>query len=220
MSEDVEPGIRASDDDRRRVVAALSEAFSRGQLDYAELDERTARVWATTHRAELLTPLQDLMPDPAGVLSGPPQAPADVPVPRAGADTARQQVTGEPGGQSFSFSLLGVSQKRGQWLSARTHASLALLGATTLDLRRARLSSHETTVWAFGVLGAVELLVPEDVIVHGDGIGVLGAFEVTRDGQVSVNQQDLPADAPVIRVRGLGLLGAVTVRRVPRGSPE
>lgn len=222
MSEDVSPDYRASDDDRSRVAQALSESFSRGQLTYAELDERTAQVWAATFRAELLAPLSDLMPDPAGVLDEQPPAAQVSPAParRTGAETAQQQVTGEPGGKSFSFSVVGASQKRGHWLCARNHVSLAVVGATTLDLRRARLAAQETTIWAFGIVGAVELLVPEDVLVIGEGIGIVGAFDVGKDREVTVEQRDLPADVPVIRVRGLGLVGAVSVRRVPRNATD
>lgn len=221
MSEEASPGLRASDSDRQRVAQALSEAFSNGQLSYSELDDRTAQVWAATHRSELLAPLRDLMSDPAGVLSGePPTVPAPTPASRIGAETARHQVTSESGGQTFSIAMVGVSQKHGQWLVARNHVSLSMIGATTIDLRRARFAAPETTIWAFGIVGAAEILVPEDVSVIGEGIGVVGAFEVTKDKEVTVEQKDLPVDAPVIRVRGLGLVGAVTVRRVPRDAPE
>ncbi|AGF71494.1 DUF1707 SHOCT-like domain-containing protein [Corynebacterium halotolerans] len=223
MSDGGTPRLRASDDDRRRVAAALSDAFARGQLDYGELDARTEQVWSARYRDELFAPLSDLLPDPARILED--RAPAPRPrtaprSPRAGAETARQQVTGEPGGQSLTFSLLGMSQKRGDWLCSPTHHTTAMLGSTVIDLRLARLTCAETTINAFGVLGAVEILVPEDVLVIGDGYGVLGAFEVTEDKKVTVAQRDLPADAPVVRVRGLGLLGSVGIRRVPRESGD
>lgn len=213
MSAEDHPRLRATDDDRHRVTAALSEAFSHGQLDYEELDVRTRQVWAARHRDELLAPLADLVADPAHVLDSPglalrPEAPAPV-APR---------VTGEAGGRVLSFATMGMSEKRGNWLLARAHTSLALVGATVLDLRRARLTGPETTITALGLLGSVEILVPEDVRVLGEGVGVLGSFEVRRDDDVAVSQDDLPTDAPVVRVRGLGLLGAVVVRRVPRAS--
>ncbi len=227
MSEEDASRMRASHGDRERVTAALSEAFSNGQLDYEEFDERAKKVWELRYRDELLTVLTDLVPDPAAALDAPPPAvrPAAEPGLRgtsAGTEgwLARRQVTGEPGGQAISFAMMGVSEKRGDWLLGRGHTSLGLMGSTVLDLRRARLSAQETTIWAFGLMGSVEILVPEDIRVLGDGIGILGSFEVRREGDVTVSQHELPDDAPVVRVRGLGLMGAISVRRVPRDAPD
>lgn len=221
MSEDATPDLRASDGDRQLVAQALSQAFSRGQLSYSELDDRTAKVWAATFRKELFVPLADLMSDPASVLvEASPDPTALTPMRHTGAEIAKPHFTGGSVGQRFSFAMVGASQKRGHWLIARQHVSVSLVGATTLDLRRVRFTAPETTIWAFGVVGAVEVLVPEDVLVHSDGIGIVGAFEVTKDKEVTVEQRDLPADAPVIRVRGLGLVGAVSVRRVPRAATD
>lgn len=65
---DETPPLRADDEDRNRITTALGEALSRGQLSYAEFDERTGQAWAATHRAELLALLADLLPDPARLL--------------------------------------------------------------------------------------------------------------------------------------------------------
>lgn len=48
---------------------------------------------------------------------------------------------------------LGLSERRGDWLISPTHVSLSVLGSTVIDLRHARLSSEETVITAFGVLG-------------------------------------------------------------------
>lgn len=221
MTDSGSPRLRASDDDRNRIAAALSEAFARGQLSYEEFEERTQRVWAARHRDELLTPVSDLMSNPARVLEQrmSPHT-GTVPTPRAGAGTARQQVTGEVGGRALSFAALGLSERRGDWLISPTHVSLSVLGSTVIDLRHVRLASEETVITAFGVLGAVEILVPEDVLVVGEGYGILGAFEITRDRRVTVSQRDLPAGSPVVRIRGLGLLGSVSIRLLPRKSGD
>ncbi|WP_034990424.1 DUF1707 SHOCT-like domain-containing protein [Corynebacterium halotolerans] len=227
MSDGAPPPMRASDDDRHRVAAALSDAFARGQLDYGEFDERTKRVWVAKHHDELLDPLIDLMPDPARVLAAPPPAvrPERTPEPGryppdTGTDTASRQVTGEPGGQSFTLALMGGSGKRGDWLCAPHHVSIAVMGGTDLDLRRARFHAHETTITAVALMGGTDIIVPHDVRVINDGVGVMGAFDIEEDEDVLDSMEELPTNAPVIRINGLGLMGAVTMRRARRESTD
>lgn len=221
------PPLRADDEDRNRVATALSGAFSRGQLSYAEFDERTAQAWAATHRGELLALLADLLPDPAAIFDD------RSPVPRPGGDPepvgqhrpadsgiARRKVTGETGGRSLTLAVMGSSEKRGDWLCAPHHMSIALMAGTELDLRQARFQAAETTITAVALMGGTDITVPHDVRVINDGIGVMGAFEIEEDEDVTGAMAELPADAPVIRIAGLALMGAVSVRRAHRDSTD
>jgi hypothetical protein len=64
MDPRLNPGIRASDDDRRRVVAALERHTADGRLSLDEFAERVTRaLGATTHR-ELAAVTQDLPTEP------------------------------------------------------------------------------------------------------------------------------------------------------------
>jgi hypothetical protein len=60
-----EPRMRASDDDRRRVVAALERHTAAGRLSLDEYAERVSRAYgaATHHDLEAIT--ADLPPEPA-----------------------------------------------------------------------------------------------------------------------------------------------------------
>lgn len=218
--DDSTPRIRASDNDRNRVTAALSEAFAEGKLDYEELDERTQQVWNTRYRDELLTPLADLFPDPTEVLDPklPEQRAQQSPAPQAPRNMASQQVTGEANGLQSSIAIMGGSEKSGNWLCAPTHAAIAIMGGTEIDLRRARLASHETVITAVALMGGIEIVVPDDVVVISDGVGIMGGFGVTSDKDVTLRMDQLPLNAPVIRVRGLGIMGGVGVRRARRNS--
>ncbi|MDO5670981.1 MAG: DUF1707 domain-containing protein [Corynebacterium sp.] len=212
--------IRASDDDRQRAAAALSQAFSQGQLDYREFDERTQLIWSTKYREELLTPLEDLFPDPAAVLDQrtPAVRPDYSPEPRPHQPPARSQVTGESGGDAFSVAIMGGSERAGNWLCSPTHTSLAIMGGTGVDLREARLGAQETVINAIAVMGGIEIIVPEDVRVVSDGIGIMGGFGISDDESVTLRREDIPADAPVIRFRGIALMGGVGVTRKARGA--
>ncbi len=211
--------IRASDEDRTRAAEALSHAFSQGQLDYLEFDERTSAIWATKYRDELLLPLADLYPDPARVLDRqlPSVRPGHTPTPAPQSRTrSLQQVTGETGGDSFSLAVMGGSERAGGWMCAPTHTSLALMGGTVLDLRHARLGAHETLIFAVAVMGGIEITVPEDVQVICDGAGIMGEFGIRDHESVTLAREDVPADAPVIRLRGLALMGEVAIIRKAR----
>ena len=187
------PRLRASDDDRNRVNLALSQAFSEGRIDFEEFDERTGQVLAARYRDELSAPLADLLPDPAVVFEGPLPAvrPDDSPAPasRAYPAPSRSLVTGEQGGSALSLAIMGGSERRGDWLIAPVHTSIAIMGGNDIDLTEARLSAQETVIYAVGLMGGVDILVPEDVRVFSEGAGVI-AFQG--------NQEMIAIGAPVL----------------------
>lgn len=206
---DDSPRMRASDEDRQRVAAALDHAFTHGQLDYAEFDERTRRVWASTHRDELLIQLGDLFPDPSRIIDH------GLPVP---AIVASRQITAQPGGDALTFALMGGAERKGNWLCSPTHTAVVVMGGAEIDLRHARLGAQETVITAVAVMGGIEIIVPEDVRVVSDGIGLLGGFGVGNHPSADPEQGRLPADAPVIRIRGLAFMGGVEILRKARGA--
>ena len=180
------PRLRASDDDRSRVVASLQEALGRGQLTLGEFDERAKLAYGARFRDELDMLLADLGPDP----SPPPARPTPRPAP-----APRDQITGTGagggGGTNLSVGVLGSTSYHGVWQVGANHTAIA-------------------------VMGSVEIYVPEDFRVISDGAGVMGSFSVEDDKGVTLRQADVAADAPVIRVRGVGLMGSVEIYRVPR----
>ena len=113
----------------------------------------------------------------------------------------------------------GETEKTGNWVCAPSHVSVAIMGGNDIDLRFTRLGAQETRITAIAVMGEIEIYVPEDVRVVCDGVGVMGSFEVSTDESVTVRMEDLPSDAPVIRVSGLGLMGGVGVTRLSRVVP-
>jgi predicted membrane protein len=87
-----------------------------------------------------------------------------------------------------------------------------VFGGAELDLREARLESHEVTIDVKAVFGGVDIVVPDDVIAIVDGTAVFGGF----DDKVSTNQ---PATgAPVVRIGGKAVFGGVSVHRRPGDS--
>ena len=71
---------------------------------------------------------------------------------------------------------------------------------------------------AVAIMGGIDIIVPDDVRVIDDGIGIMGGFGIEDHPSCTVPVAQLPADAPVIRVRGLALMGGVGITRAARGA--
>ncbi|MEH0146653.1 DUF1707 domain-containing protein [Corynebacterium sp. Q4381] len=193
------PRKRASNTERERISQLLDDAHVDGQLSLTEFDDRTKALWAATYADELPALVADLTPVEHG--SG-----------------TLEPISSQPGGSALSFSIMGESVKKGRWHVAPTHTSITVMGGNDLDLRNATLSAHETVINAFAVMGGIDIIVPDDVRVIDDGIGVLGGFERRDDPSSSTSHDHLPSDAPVVRVRGLALMGGVDIIRAARDA--
>jgi hypothetical protein len=66
----------------------------------------------------------------------------------------------------------------------------------------------------FSLFGGSNLVIPEGVRVEHRGRGLLGWDEVDSPGTPA---SSLPADAPVVRVRSVSILGGTDVKR---GKPR
>ena len=203
MDNPTPPRKRASDAERDTAAKHLQDAFADGQISMAEFDERSRALYAATYADELPGLVEDLSP---------------VKRPDREASPSHTLVTGESGGSAFTLSVMGGSERTGQWLMAPTHTSLTLMGGNALDLREARFAAHETTVNAVAIMGGIDIIVPDDVRVIDDGIGIMGGFGIEDHPSCTVSVADLPADAPVVRVRGFALMGGVGIIRAARGA--
>lgn len=204
------PSLRASDTERETTAMMLQNSYSEGRLTLAEFDERTTKAYAARFQSELVELTRDL----PTVRSGHDDRPE---VRRAGAPARR--VTGGSG-PSTSLAVMGGVERTGVWTLPAEHTVLALMGGIEIDLRRANLQAHETTIRAFAIMGGIEIIVPDDVHVDVEGLGLMGGFgeesgESTKDPR-PVRQA--PPGAPRIRVTGLALMAGIGVRRVPRDS--
>jgi Domain of unknown function (DUF1707)/Cell wall-active antibiotics response 4TMS YvqF len=189
--------MRASDADRDRVAEQLRQAAGDGRLSIAELQDRLDALYAAKTYGELEPVVADL-PDasrPAAHLA-PKQTSGDV-SPRVG---------GRPVARTAKAVFGGLS-RRGQWVVPSHYTVKAVFGGAELDLREARLESHEVTIDVKAVFGGVDIVVPDDVIAIVDGTAVFGGF----DDKVSTSQ---PATgAPVVRIGGKAVFGGVSVHR-------
>jgi hypothetical protein len=194
-----QPPMRASHADRERVAAALQHAMSEGRLTVAELEGRLDSVYAAKTIAEL-EPLTRDLPGSALSLSKSAQPVA----PRAASEAQWVHSAGGPAKANLVGIMSGVVRK-GPWVVPEHINCVAIMGGIELNFTEAQLTSRETVMNVTAIMGGVEITVPEGITVICEGIGIMGAFEDS-------SRQVYGPEAPVLRLKGLALMGGVEVR--------
>lgn len=190
-----EPAIRASDRERDAATQRLQEAFAEGRLDDSEFDQRMRTALSARTRPELDRLLADLPPQP-----GPPAG-------------LGHDVAGRPPGR-LAVAFKSSVRRAGRWRVPGHYRTVVYKGNGWLDLRAAELAAAETTLLTVAYKSRITILVPPGVRVEASGFG---ADTDTEAGPA------LPADAPVIHVRGFSYKGTIRVRNRPPedpGTPE
>jgi Domain of unknown function (DUF1707) len=188
------PAIRVSDLDRDAVANRLQDAFAEGRLDDGEFDQRmraalTARL--STELEVLTTDLPDM-----------PQRPAAVAARSAGPKPGR-----------FAIAFKSSVRRGGRWRVPERFTSVIYKGSARLDLRVAELTGPATTVVAVAYKSHIDVLVPPGVRVELEGFGVSKGWSAEED-----LERLLPANAPVVHVRGLAYKGTIEVSTRPPGN--
>jgi Domain of unknown function (DUF1707) len=178
------PAPRASDADREAALERLRTAFVDGLLTDEEFDQRAHAALTARSTGGLERLLVDL---PLTSATSTPSTTSDQPV-------------------RFTMAILGETQRRWRWRVAPRLTAVCVLGGCVLDLRAATFTAPVTTITAVAVLSGVDVLVPPGVRVELSVYGLFG------DAGSLVPEQDLPPDAPLVRVRCFALLGGVEAK--------
>lgn len=192
----VTPEMRAGDADRERVAQVLRDAAGDGRLTLEELDERLTAVYAAKTYADL-EPLTRDLPVPG---ASPP-----APAPAGAADW--RPVEGAPSWRT-GFGIMSGFRRVGVWNVPRRFRAFAFWGGGKIDLREARFEERETTIRALAIMGGFEIIVPDDITVHVNGLGIMGGFDQRASGH------GVPG-SPTVVIRGLAFWGGVGVKRRP-----
>ncbi|MFD4175349.1 MULTISPECIES: DUF1707 SHOCT-like domain-containing protein [Streptomyces] len=184
--------IRASDADRDRIADILREAMAEGRLTADEHAERIDLVYRAKTVGELQPMVRDL---PAS--SGPTVRPDSQPY-----------VYGPESPDGPADNLVAVfssATRKGRWrVGGRTNA-FALFGSVEIDLTEALFGQRFTVINATSIFGSVDIRVPENISLRGNGTGVFGTFEVRT-------LESAEAEAPVVVVNGYSVFGTVEAR--------
>lgn len=185
---------------RERTVDALCEHFANDVLKVEEFERRVD----VAHRAETLKELQDLLLDlPSGDLPIRVEDASKLPMARPEPAVPASRVKD----RDTVVAVLSASNRKGRWIPARRSTVVGVLGSVELDYREALLGPGVTEVMAVAVLGSIEILVPPGLYVECEGIAVLGNVEHVEDSPLEVHP-----DGPMLRIRGVSVLGSVEVR--------
>lgn len=181
--------VRASDTERDAVAELLNEALAEGRLDTEEHTERLDAVYAAKIRAEL----EPLVADLPAQRSAEPEAPVQ---------GVERVVDAEPTSRSAVVVMSGASRE-GPWVVPKRFTAASVMGHVEIDLREARFTAQHTTIQAHTLMGSVEVVVPDDVVLRVEGMGVMGAY--WTEGEVP---EKTAPEAPVVTVTGVSLMGA------------
>ena len=180
--------MRAADTDRIQVAQLLTDAAAQGRLQMSEYEDRLTKVYAAQTNDELDRLSYDL----------------------PGASTRpRHAGVCRPAPSTIVFAIMSGFERRGRWNVPRRLTTLALWGGGIIDLRYADFTSPEVEIHSYSIMGGQTILVPPEVNIDVQGVGVMGKFDRKSAGQ------GYPG-APHVVVKGFSLWGSVGIRRMPR----
>jgi hypothetical protein len=182
--------LRASDDDRERVVELLAAAAADGRLTLEEHSHRVQRAYQARTLGELAALTTDLV-SPAG-------QPLQL-------DDSRTVTA-----------FFATVQRNGRWVVPDRLTVTAVGGQVILDLREALLQSMHTVLHATLVGGQLHLVVPERVQVTLTNSRQPG--RVRPD--LATRQVPAAGGSPSIEVRSFTVAGRVHVHAPRRGGPR
>lgn len=188
---------------RERAIEVLMEHFSRDMMDLDEFEERLDSVDRCSTAGELRALLRKLPPLESTELA------TDM-IPAGGGETIVVDAD-RVRDHGFFVSVLGGTNRTGRWIPARKNFALGVLGGLSLDFRECLFGPGVTDLNVLTILGRVEIIVPPEMAVEVDGMAILGGFDHQTDVPLRTNP-----NLPILRIRGLAVLGGVGVEvRLP-----
>ena len=184
-SPDIRPpdsaAMLASNAERDTAARRLQEAFAEHRLTDDEFDTRIRAALTARTTADLGKLTADL--------------PAAAPAVLVAGGSVRK-----PG--RFAVALKSSISRVGRWTVPARFFSLVYKGSGLIDLRAAELTAAVTTVVAVSYKSRTQIVLPPGVRLELGGAGVSAIGEAGE-------RPDLPADAPVVRVKGVAYKGTI-----------
>jgi hypothetical protein len=178
--------LRAADTDRIQVAQLLTDSAAQGRLTLTDYEDRLARAYAAT----TLDELDALSADLPGI-----------------ANTRRGAC--KPAPSTMLLAVMSGFERRGRWNVPSKLTTFTLFGGGVVDLRYADFTSPQVEIHAYSIMGGQTILLPPEVNVKIEGLGVMGGFDHNVDGAGA-------AGAPNITIKGFALWGGVGIKRKRR----
>ena len=180
--------LRASDNDRERVVEVLAAAVADGRLTLEEHSHRVERAYQARTLGELATLTADLV------------------------SAAGQPLQLDDSRTVTAF--FATVQREGRWVVPDRLTVTAVGGQVILDMREALLQGMHTVVHATLIGGQLHLVVPERVRVVLTKSRQPGRVQP----DLAARQAPASAGSPLIEVRAYTIAGRVHVHAPRRGG--
>ena len=100
--------------------------------------------------------------------------------------------------------IMSGAVRKGSWEPAELVQVISIMGGVELDFRDAVLLEGVTEVEIHTIMGGVKIIVPDDIDVQTEGMGIMGGFEHFD------HTCDDP-DAPLLRITGFAIMGGVEI---------
>jgi hypothetical protein len=186
---------------REQAIAQLTDAFAHDLIEIGEFERRLT----LAHRANSVAGVAQIVSDLAAA------APAAMLV----AATAPLPVIASERESDNLLAIFGGIERRGRWTLPRRMRAFAVMGGMVLDFREASLLPGVTEIHVVAVMGGAQLIVPPGLSVEVSGAAVMGGF-----GHVERMPVTLDPNVPLLRVRGLAIMGGVAVETRLLGESE
>ncbi len=186
--------LRVGDAERHQVAEILREAAGEGRLDLDELDSRLEATYAARTYADLVPITLDL-----------PTHPHAAPVVKAASSSL---VVPGPDKETH-FGIMSGFDRRGVWVVPREMNVFCFWGGAELDLRQARFAAQEVVITINAIMGGAQVIVPPHVNVKMEGTGIMGGYS----GPSGLVDAALDPTSPTVRIRGIAIMGGVSVER-------
>lgn len=151
-----------------------------------------------------------VMIDPEAERSGarakPDESPGARPSPVPPARATHIPTVDGHGREGRIFGILTGVRRVGAWQVPRRLRVVSLMAGVELDFTDAEFESGAAEVEVSAIMGAVSVTVPPTIRVECDGAAFMGVFEALRQ-----SGRDLPPDAPLLRISGLAVMGALEI---------
>jgi hypothetical protein len=193
--------MRISDADRDQAASVLSHALAEGRLTPQEHSERLDAIFAAKTQADI-TPLISDLPNASALA----QAGGALVQPGTG-------TVATTGKRSRMVAFFGAIIRKGAWRVPPEMTAVTVFAGGELDFRRAVLPPGEIKLRATCILAGLEITVPPEMHVTDSSWAIMGGVEIPPDTPESSS-----ANAPVLHLSGVTVMGGVSVRRKPRDS--
>ena len=195
--------VRRAQETRERVIARLSEHFAHDALDVDEFERRVTVAQTTDDPAVIEALLGDLAD-----VGGPASVPAVVP-------TVVPAMLPDDRDRDTLYAIFGGIDRQGTWTVPRQMKIVAVFGGAHLDLREARFPPGVVDIEVTAVMGGINIVVPPGLAVQMHGSAIMGGF-------ADINRAPANPDpeAPLLRVRGMTMMGGVNVEMRLPGESE